>query len=58
MNLAAKADVAGQEDTAGGQGTFDQREPGGLPQKKKAAPPEIPIQDMVCIWSFTVMLLL
>ena len=47
MNLAAEAYAAGQEDTAGGQGTSDQGEPGGFPQKKKAAPPEIPIQDMV-----------
>ena len=43
MNLAAEADPAGQEDTAGGQGTSDQGEPGGLPQQKKAAPPEVPI---------------
>ena len=47
VDLATEADAAGQEDTAGGQGTSDQGEPGGLPQKKKAVPPEIPIQDMV-----------
>ena len=46
MNLAAEADAAGQEDTTGGQGTSDQGEPGGLPQKKKAAPSEIQIHDM------------
>ena len=47
MNLEAEADAAGQENTAGGQGISDQGEPGGLQQKKKAAPPEIRIQDMI-----------
>ena len=37
MNLVAEADAVGQEDTAGGRGTSDQGEPGGLQQKKKAA---------------------
>ena len=47
MNLAAEADAAGQEEAVGGQGTSDQAEPGGLQKMKKAAPPEIPIQDMI-----------
>ena len=47
MNLAAQADAVGQEEAVGGQGTSDQGEPGGLQKKKKAAPPEIPIQDMI-----------
>ena len=46
MNLAAVANAAGQEEAVGGQGISDQGEPGGLQKKKKAAPPEIPIQDM------------
>ena len=47
MNLEAEADAAGREDTAGDQGESDRGEPAGLQQKKKAAPPEIPIQDMI-----------
>ena len=47
MNLAAEADAAGQDDAAGDQGTSDQGEPMGLQKKKKAAPPEIPIKDMI-----------
>ena len=47
MNLEAEADATGREDTAGNQGASDQGEPGGLQQKKKAAPPEIPIHDMI-----------
>ena len=47
MTLEAEADAAGQEDTAGDQGTSEQGEPGGLQQKKKAASPEIPIQEMI-----------
>ena len=47
LNLEAEADAAGQDDTAGGQGTSDQGEPGGFQKKKKAAPPEIPIQDII-----------
>ena len=47
MNLAAEADAAGQDDAAGDQGTSDQGEPGGLKKKKKAAPPETPMQDMI-----------
>ena len=35
MNLEAEADAAGQEDIAGGQGTSDQGEPGGLPKRRK-----------------------
>ena len=47
MNLAAEADAAGQDDAAGDQGTSDQGEPMGLQKKKKAAPPKIPIQNMI-----------
>ena len=35
MNLAAEADAAGQEDTAGGQGTSDQGEPGVFRRRRK-----------------------
>ena len=47
MNLDAKADAAGQDDAAGTKGTSDQGEPWGLQTKKKAAPHEIRIQDMI-----------
>ena len=47
MNLEAEADAAGRDDAAGNQGASDQGEPGGLQHKKKAAPPEIPIHDMI-----------
>ena len=47
MNLEAEADAAGRDDAAGKQGALDRGEPGGLQQKKKAAQPEIPIQDMI-----------
>ena len=47
MNLAAEADAAGQDDAVGDQGISDQGEPGGLQKKKKAAPPEIPLQGMI-----------
>ena len=47
MNLEAEADAAGRDDTACNQGESDRGEPGGLQQKKKTTPPEIPIQDMI-----------
>ena len=47
MNLEAEADAAGRDDAAGNQGASDQGEPGGLQQKKKAAPTEIPIHDTI-----------
>ena len=47
MHLEAEADTAGQDDAAGSTATSDQGEPGGLQKKQKAAPPEIPIQDMI-----------
>ena len=47
MNLAGEADAADQADVADGKRTFDQGNPRGLQQKKKAAPPKLPIQDMI-----------
>ena len=48
MNVEADSDdSARHDDAAGCKGTSDQGEPGGLQKKKKAAPCEIPIQDMI-----------
>ena len=47
MNLEAKADAAGRDESAGNQGASDRGELGSLQQKKKAAPPKIPIHDMI-----------
>ena len=47
MNLEAEGDAGGRDDAAGHQSTSDRGEPGCLQQKKKAAPPEIPIRDMI-----------
>ena len=50
MNLEAEADAAGRDDAAGNQGASDRGEPGGLQQKKKAAPPETPCRATGSHW--------